>query len=165
MSGPTVSFVLSDLVSDETAAVFAAHASRIRARLPRVEVRHHGGTSLPGLLTQGDVDLHVRAARREFEPARDALGEFYEPLFPGEWDSDVAYFRAPDSQPPVEVVLTVIASLDDRYHHDAWQLIAADPALADRYNALKRRLEGSALDDYKAAKRDFFRELVASLGA
>ena len=165
MTDPTVSFVPSDVVSDETVAVFAAHARRIRGPLPNVEVRHHGGTSLPGLLTQGDVDLHVRAVRRDFEPARDALEELYEPLFPEEWDAEVAYFRAPDSQPLVEVVLTVIGSLDDRYHYDAWQLIAADHDVADRYNDMKRSLEGAALDDYKAAKRDFFRELVASLDA
>jgi hypothetical protein len=59
---------------------------------------------VPGLLTSGDVDLHVRADEQWFKPARELLSE--------------------------------------------------------RYNALKREHEGGSLADYKAAKRDFFRQVV-----
>jgi hypothetical protein len=82
---------------------------------------------MPGLLTSGDVDLHVRADDQWFEPARDLLCELYEPLFRDEWDSDVAYFVAPDAHPAVEIVLTLIESGDDLYHGEAWQRIAARP--------------------------------------
>jgi GrpB-like predicted nucleotidyltransferase (UPF0157 family) len=163
MAEPRLTFVWSDSVAEEAAAVFAAHALRIRARLPHVEIRHHGGTSVPGLLTSGDVDLHVRADERWFEPARDLLSELYEPLFPDEWDSEVAYFVAPGTQPPVEIVLTLSGSVDDLHHGEAWRRILADHDLAERYNALKRKHEGGAIDDYKAAKRYFFRQIVRVL--
>ena len=43
--------------------------------------------------------------------------------------------------------------------------ILSDPALVARYNALKLDHEGGMLDDYKAAKREFFWEVVRGLDA
>jgi hypothetical protein len=75
----------------------------------------------------------------------------------------VAYFVAPDANPAVEIVLTLIGSVDDLYHGEAWQRIAADHDLAARYNDLKRRHEGASISDYKAAKRQFFHQIVRGL--
>jgi GrpB-like predicted nucleotidyltransferase (UPF0157 family) len=86
MAEARLTFVWSDVVAEEAAAVFAAHALRIRQRVPHVEIRHHGGTSVPGLLTSGDVDLHVRSDRQWFKDAQEVLSELYEPLFRDEWD-------------------------------------------------------------------------------
>ncbi len=155
---PKLTFVLSDLVVEEAAAAFAEHERRIRERLPDVEVRHTGGTSVPGVLTTGDVDLQVRTEKESFEAVRDVLRRLYEPLYPQVWHSEGAFFVAAGSQPPVEIALTAIGSLDDLHHGEAWQQIAADPELIERYNAVKRAHEGGSADDYNAAKRDFFYE-------
>jgi GrpB-like predicted nucleotidyltransferase (UPF0157 family) len=72
---------LSDLVAENAAAAFAEHERRIRERLPDVEIRHRGGTSITGVLTTGDVDVHVRAPQQTFENARDVLGDLYEPIY------------------------------------------------------------------------------------
>ncbi len=136
--------------------MFAEHERRIRERLPDVEIRHTGGTSVLGVLTAGDVDLQVRTDRESFEGARDALGELYESHHPEVWHSEGAFFVDPDSEPRVEVALTVIGSLDDLHHGDAWRQIAADPGLIERYNDLKSAHEGGSYGEYQAAKRDFF---------
>lgn len=151
-------FVWSDLVAVEAAETFAEHERRIRERLPDVEIRHTGGTSVRGVLTGGDVDLHVRTGAESFPAARTVLSELYEPLYPEAWHSESAYFVAPDTEPRVEIALTVVGSLDDLHHGEAWQRIAADPELIDEYNALKRAHEGGSPDDYNAAKRAFFYE-------
>jgi GrpB-like predicted nucleotidyltransferase (UPF0157 family) len=153
-----LTFVLSDTVAEEAAAAFAEHERLILTRLPYVEVRHRGGTSIPGLLTSGDVDLHVRAQKQSFASAREVLCELYEPLYPDAWHDESAYFFAAGSTPPVELALTVIGTLDDLHHGDAWRQIEADPELIRRYNALKRAHEGGSRDDYNAAKRDFFHD-------
>jgi GrpB-like predicted nucleotidyltransferase (UPF0157 family) len=156
---PGLTFVLSDVVAEEAAAAFREHEARIRTRLPDVEIRHVGGTSIPGVLTQGDdVDLQVRTDRQSFEAVRDVLSELYEPHYVDVWHPEGAYFFAPDSQPRVEIALSAIGSLDDLHHGEAWQRIAADDDLVQRYNALKREHEGGSIDDYLAAKRDFFLE-------
>lgn len=151
-----LTFVLSDTVAEAAAAAFAEHERHIRTRLARVEIRHTGGTSVPGVLTSGDVDLHVRAEKQTFASAREVLCELYEPLYPDAWHDETAYFFAADSAPPVEVALTVIGTLDDLHHGEAWQRIAADPELISRYNAMKRAHQGGSRDDYNAAKREFF---------
>jgi GrpB-like predicted nucleotidyltransferase (UPF0157 family) len=87
-----LAFVLSDTMTEEAAAAFAEHERRIRTRLASIEVRHTGGTSVPGVLTSGDVDLHVRAEKQTFASARDVLCELYEPLYPDAWHDDSAYF-------------------------------------------------------------------------
>jgi GrpB-like predicted nucleotidyltransferase (UPF0157 family) len=154
----TLALVLSDTVAEEASAAFGEHEGRIRERLPYVEVRHTGGTSVLGVLTSGDVDLQVRTEKQSFASARDVLCELYEPLYPDAWHDESAYFFAAGSKPPVEVALTVIGTLDDFHHGEAWQRIAADPKLTKRYNALKRAHEGGSQDDYNAAKRDFFHD-------
>ncbi len=153
-----VNFFPSDLVAYEAAVAFAEHARRIRERLPQVEIRHTGGTSLRGVLTTGDIDLQVRVEREAFETARDVLGELYEPHCPEAWHSEGAFFVAPGAEPPVEVALTAIGSLDDLHHGESWQRIAADQDLLEQYNALKREHDNGPVDDYQAAKREFFYE-------
>jgi GrpB-like predicted nucleotidyltransferase (UPF0157 family) len=147
---------MSDVFADDAAVAFAQHALRIHERLPDVEVRHTGGTSIPGVLTTGDVDLQVRVEKGAFEVAREILCQLYEPHHADAWHSEGAFFTAPGSQPPVEVALTAIGGLDDLHHGEAWHRIAADQELVERYNALKREHDGGPVDDYLAAKRDFF---------
>jgi GrpB-like predicted nucleotidyltransferase (UPF0157 family) len=153
---PTLRFRRSDHFADEAAAAFAEHARRIRERLPEAEVRHTGGTSIPGVLTSGDVDLHVRVELHAFAPARDVLSQLYEPFHLDAWHSEGAFFTSPGSKPQVEVALTAIGCLDDLHHGEAWRRIAADPNLIERYNAVKRAHEGGSMDEYLAAKRAFF---------
>jgi GrpB-like predicted nucleotidyltransferase (UPF0157 family) len=154
MEQPT--FLRSELVAEQAQAAFAEHAARIRELLPGAEVRHVGGTSVVGLLTTGDVDLHVRVEQADLPAARDALGRLYEPLHPDHW-RESAYFFAPDTSPR-EIALTAIGNLDDLHHGEAWQRIAADPELIARYNALKLACEAGSTDDYDVAKRRFFYE-------
>ena len=163
MNGDPLTFVPSDSIAQQTEAVFAAHAERIREQLPNVEVRLHGGSAAPGLVTSGDVDLHVRTDVEGFGAARDTLSELYEPVLEWKWNDEVAYFVDYGDEPPVELVLTLVGSLDDRFHKAAWERILTDPGLVARYNALKHDHEGGVLDDYKAAKREFFWEIVRSL--
>jgi GrpB-like predicted nucleotidyltransferase (UPF0157 family) len=149
-------FILSDVVAEEAAQVFRHHRDRIRASLPDAEIRHTGGTSVRGLLTSGDVDLQIRVDTASFARARDVLSKLYEPFHHDAWHSEGAFYFAPESEPAVEVALTVIGSLDDLHHGDAWLQIAADPKLIEQYNLMKRAFEGGSVAEYNAAKRAFF---------
>ena len=148
-------FRYSDEIAMVAQAAFAEHAAQITERLPYVEVRHVGGTSVYGLLTAGDVDLQVRVARGKSQHARTVLQEMYAPLYPDAWQ-ETAYFYAPAAEPRVEIALTVMGNVDDLLLIESWDRIAAEPALADAYNALKRAHEGKPPEAYQAAKRDFF---------
>jgi GrpB-like predicted nucleotidyltransferase (UPF0157 family) len=158
-------FALSDDFAAEATLTFRDHERRIRERLPYAEIRHRGGTSVRGVLTTGDVDIHVRVDGDSFESARDALSAVYEPFHRDAWSpGESAFFFVPDSRPAVEIALTVIGSRDDFHHGEAWDRIAADPGLVARYNDLKRLYEGASTSEYDAAKRTFFRESFSSAG-
>jgi GrpB-like predicted nucleotidyltransferase (UPF0157 family) len=153
----TRELVYSDTIAGPARAAAADHAERIHERLPQLEVKHTGGTSVPGVLTTGDVDMQVRAEEEEFVPAREILEELYEPLHPHVWTNESAYFHAPGTDPPVEVALTVKGTVDDFHHGEAWELMAADDDLRERYNDLKRAHADGDGDEYALAKREFFR--------
>ncbi len=163
-SGPpdpaVISFVPSDTLIEEAAAAFANHEARIHDALPTVEIRHVGGTSLPGLLTAGDVDVQVRVETDAFDDARNTLSGLYAPIHKDMWSSEGAFFSAPESSPPVEVALTTIGGAFDLHHGEAWRLLRADDRLIERYNELKRECAGRSADEYRAAKRAFFYELL-----
>jgi GrpB protein len=63
-------FFPSERFAEQASAAYAEHSRRIRKRLPDADVRHVGGTSVPGVLTTGDVDLHVRVEADAFAAAR-----------------------------------------------------------------------------------------------
>jgi GrpB-like predicted nucleotidyltransferase (UPF0157 family) len=147
---------MSDEFTNDARAAFADHERRIRERLPGAEIRHTGGTSIPGVLTSGDVDLQVRVAPERFESAREVLSQLYEPFHLDAWHSEGAVVTSPGSAPQVEVALTAIGCLDDLHHGEAWDRMAADRKLVERYNAMKRAHERGSLEDYLAAKRAFF---------
>lgn len=154
-------FAPSERFAQEAGAAYVEHAGRIGVELPDAEVVHRGGTSVPGVLTSGDVDIHVRVAGEEFEPARDTLATLYEPFHREAWSAgESAFFFAPGSTPPVELALTVRGTVDDFHHGAAWDRIAIDTSLIARYNELKRRCERVSQDEYEAAKREFFAAIV-----
>jgi GrpB-like predicted nucleotidyltransferase (UPF0157 family) len=153
---PQLEFRMSEEFSNDARAAFAEHARRIRERLPDAEVRHTGGTSIPGVLTSGDVDLQVRVAPEMFGSACEVLCELYEPFHLDAWHAEGAFFTSPGSEPKVEVALTAIGCLDDLHHGEAWKRIAADPELIERYNAMKLEQQSGSVDGYNAAKRAFF---------
>ena len=153
----TRELVYSETIAERAAVTFAEHAKRIHERLPEVEVNHSGGSSVPGVLTTGDVDLHVRVEEEELAPAREALEEMYEPLHPHAWTDGSAFFNAPGTDPPVEVALTVKGTVDDLHHGEAWERMAADDDLRERYNDLKRAHADGTDEEYAVKKREFFR--------
>ena len=139
--------------------MFRDHERLIRERLPDAEIKHRGGTSVPGVLTSGDVDIHVRVSDGSFPTARVALIGIYDAIHRDAWSpGESAFFAAPGSEPPVEIALTVIGSRDDLHHGEAWNRIAADPKLLERYNDLKRECEDASPGEYDAAKRAFFQD-------
>ena len=114
---------------------------------------------MPGMLTSGDVDVHVRVATEAFASALDVLSTLYEPFHEDAWTArESAFFVAPGTAPPVEIALTVVGTVDDFHHGEAWDRLAADPQLAERYNEFKRRFETASEGEYDAAKRGFFSE-------
>lgn len=135
--------------------ICAREQQRIASRLPGVEVRLTGGSSLPGALTGGDIDLHARVTG-DFEHAVTVLGGLYAAVRAEVWAPSLAAFEVPDEL-PVGLAATPFGSEHDTFFLGSWARLAADPALLEEYNALKRRHHGSA--GYDREKAAFFGRL------
>ena len=121
-----------------------------------------GGSSLPGALTGGDIDLHLRVPPDDFARVVAALIGSYDVVHPEIWTASLATFAVPGDE-ATGIAVTPIDSEHDLRFRRAWVRLATDPAALESYNALKRRHEGGDLDEYLAAKSQFFDELSAEI--
>jgi GrpB-like predicted nucleotidyltransferase (UPF0157 family) len=155
-------FFQSELVFRERARALAAQeTARIRQLLPAAGIQHIGGTSVPGALTKGDVDLLVLVGAEDFAAGVERLREIYVINQPENWTPTFASFKDDNSFVlPFGAQLLVqgaetyrFVTLRDRLRGDA-------AALAE-YNAIKRAHHGSDHESYRAAKGAFIERLLA----
>ncbi len=145
--------------------VLEEERQRLWETVPDGELSLTGGASLPGALTFGDVDLHLRVPLGEFDAASDALRAVYSVVHPDIWERGFATFEVPGVEPPTGIALTAIDGEHDRLFRRSWQLLAADPQLLDAYNEMKRRHFGADPEAYRSAKSAFFAWLIEGSGA
>jgi GrpB-like predicted nucleotidyltransferase (UPF0157 family) len=142
---------------------FQEEQKKIQRLLPRAEVLHTGGTSVPDALTRGDLDIHVRVLADDFCEARDAFVSVYVTYRPEMWTGEFATFAAPNGPVATGVALTAVGGVHDRRFLVGWQRVKREPVLLEEYNALKLEYEGAPdADSYEAAKSAFFSALVHS---
>ncbi len=150
------------LWSDEILGDARRIHERVRRRLTDLDVPGDlvltGGASLPGVLTKGDVDLHLRVPAPSFERAVALLTESFEPAETGIWKSTLAVFAVP-AQLPTGLAVTPFDSEHDRRFTRAWQRIAEDPTALGEYNRLKRESRDST--EYETRKSGFFDRITA----
>lgn len=116
-----------------------------------------GGSSVPGALTRGDIDLHLRVPSDEFDQIASRLKDVFDVVHPEIWAPTLATFDV-TRDPPVGLAVTPRGSEHDLRFARSWQLLAADPGLVQAYNEVK---QSAADDEYEARKSDFFDMLLA----
>lgn len=142
-------------------AEFESERSKIARLLPEADVRHIGGTSVPGALTKGDLDIQVRVSPERFAPAVSRLRQIYATVNEDVWDAEFAVFAArPGPLPePTRISIAAVGSLYDRNGAGLWDLVAAHPPLLRRYNDLKKKHVAEGRQAYEDAKAAFFKGL------
>ncbi|QGQ21108.1 hypothetical protein GC089_14505 [Cellulomonas sp. JZ18] len=144
-------------IHDAAVAVVEAERAALRARGVPGELVWTGGSSVPGALTRGDVDLHLRVAPEEFARAVALLREDHAVVHPEIWCATLATF-AVDAPVPAGLAVTPVGSEHDVRFTRTWELLRTDPRLLAAYNAMKT----SAADaDYEDRKSVFVDRLLA----
>ena len=135
---------------------------RERARLAPLLADHElilvGGSSVPGALTKGDVDLHLRVPPDAFDQTVTVLRGVYQVVHPEIWQASLATF-AVEAPLPAGLAVTPAGSEHDLRFTRTWQLLAADPDLLSAHNAVKLRCENLG-GEYERQKSAFFDRLV-----
>ncbi len=112
-----------------------------------------GGLSVPGALTKGDVDLHLRVAPEHFADTVARLEGRYATASPHAWAPTLAVFDVPATLSTGLAVTPVGSEHDDRFTN-TWRALRESPDLLARYNALKASSAGTPA--YERLKSDFF---------
>ena len=120
-----------------------------------------GAASVPGALTKGDVDLHLRVTPADFDDAVERLRGVYEVGSAGAWAATLAVFEVPRAR-ATGLAVTPVGSEHDLRFTSAWRALRRRPELLDAYNALKRRAAGT--DSYEEAKSAFFTSVSGRVG-
>jgi GrpB-like predicted nucleotidyltransferase (UPF0157 family) len=140
---------------DEASRIVEAERTRL-SRLVEGELSLSGAMSVEGMLTRGDVDLHLRVSVHAFEEAVSAVSEVYEPVLAAIWTPSLATFGIAEHALPTGVAVTAIGSEHDVLFRRTWRRLAADPSLVARFNAIKARHARAGEAAYERAKADFF---------
>ncbi len=151
--------------SDDVLAVARTVLAAERARLTGLgvpgELRLVGGSSVPGALTVGDVDLHLRVEPASFAAAVAVLRDHLAVVHPEIWVPTLATFAVP-APVPAGLAVTPVGSEHDLRFTRTWTLLAADPVLVAEYNAVKTASAAPGGADYERRKSAFFDRVVAA---
>lgn len=155
-------------IRDEVMRAFSGERSDAHADDSAVDVQHIGSTSVPGLCAKPVIDVLLGAAslaRIEANiGALAALGYVYVSKYERELPMRRYFVRDADGERPrVHLHGVVIGSPIWREHVAFRDALRADPALRDRYAALKTELAARFARDkaaYTDAKAPFIRAAI-----
>jgi GrpB-like predicted nucleotidyltransferase (UPF0157 family) len=154
----TEGLVWSDALVVEAAAIRVAVARTLADRDVPGELALTGAASLPGALTKGDVDLHLRVVGPDaFAAALERLAEVYRPTSRAAWAATLAVFDVPGGR-PTGLAVTPVDSEHDRRFRRSWSRLRDEPALLEEYNAWKRAAFGDP--SYEGQKSAFFTRIA-----
>jgi hypothetical protein len=145
-----MALIWSDTIIDQARLIHR----HLQAQLPG-ELLLTGAASLPGLLTKGDVDLHLRVPPETFDQVIADLDTRYPRAGLHSWAPTLAVYDIPGFPLPTGLAVTPTNSEHDHRFTRAWSLLAADADLRTQYNALKL-----SSPDYESAKSTFFSKLA-----
>ncbi len=158
----TVWFRPSEDFKELADTVFEQERIKIVEKIPGAEVHHIAGTSIPGLLTKGDLDINIRVQQNHFNDAVTTLKEMYDINQPENWTSNYASFKN-DTGLGIDfgAQLSAIDTSGD-YFLKPRDLLLKNPELVKELNELKTKYEGKSMDDYRREKGAFFQRLIKS---
>ncbi|WP_225753543.1 hypothetical protein [Actinotalea sp. Marseille-Q4924] len=161
--GGPARLVRSEDLHDAAAAVHADVARWLGARRVPGSVHLTGALSVPGVLTRGDVDLHLRVPPDVWEEALPALRDLLPVVHPEIWCATLATFAVPPGLSgglPAGLAATPVGSEHDVRFTRTWQRLAAEPDAVAELNALKAASWAVSPQEYEAQKGAFFERLL-----
>jgi hypothetical protein len=144
----------SERFASEAQQILAAERALLRRYGIPGDLVLVGGSSVPGALTKGDVDLHLRVMGAEFDTVVAACRSLHTVVHPEIWQPTLATFEVAASL-PTGLAVTPVSSEHDLRFTRVWRLLADDPRLVTAYNEAKLAGEIGG-PDYEQRKSDFF---------
>lgn len=153
----------SEFFGREVAAIFEDLRTRILELLPEVEVLHVGGTSIPGAITKGDLDVQIRVERDQLVSAVMVLEKIVVPNNREMWNGSLAIFRDEITYHWKIDILVTAKGFDDDNCYKFRELLINQPDLLEEYNDIKLRWGRGEFRKYKSEKDRFYEKLTGLL--
>ena len=153
----TVHFVKTEEVSEKIDRLFESEKAKLSELFPHADIKHIGGTSVPGTISKGDLDINVRVDQAGFNSVIEKLKTIYEINQPNNWTAGFASFK--DDSCDLGVQVTAIGSSDDCFITQR-DYLRAHPEKVTELNQLKEKFEGKSMDEYRKEKGVFFEGLT-----
>lgn len=151
-------FLPSQSYLQQVQALFTEHRQKILQLLPTAQVEHIGATSVPGLLTKGDLDLQVSVSLQEFNQAVVLLQKEYFNHQLENWTESFASFKDENSDIPVGVQLVIQDSPSDIFVKSR-NLLLTQSEKVEELNQLKQFHADGDMETYIRHKGEFFTAL------
>ena len=153
-----VHFIKTEDSGAKIEVLFASEKQKLSKLLPTADIQHIGGTSVPGSISKGDLDINVRVTPKDFQRATEILTKLYQINQPHNWTAGFASFK--DDTRDLGIQVTAIGSPDD-YFVAQRDYLRAHPDKVTELNTLKEKFEGKSMDEYRKAKGIFFEKLLS----
>lgn len=155
----SVHFIPYEETYQRARRVYDQQEERLLRLFPFADIQHIGGTSIPGSLTKGEIDINLRVKPEYFEQVKSKLKELYKVNQTENWTGNFASFKDDKNYDlPVGVQLTIINSSHDFFIKQRDHLIKSKKLL-DQLNKLKQKFEGKSMEEYQKEKSKFFEKL------
>lgn len=126
---------------------------------PSAEAYDMGSTSIPGLLTKGDLDINLRVGKKDYKRAISYMSKSFDRSQLENWNDGFASFASKGDIEgiPVGIQITVKGHEEDKFFKQL-ELLKSDPSLIKKYNDIKKEYNGREMDDYRKAKWKFIED-------
>ena len=120
-----------------------------------VDVQHVGSSSIPGALTQADLDIQIRTTKENFEKTVGILKRHFDVKHLDNWTNEFVSFTSIKNILPTDFIVTIEHSRYDHFYKTR-DYLKAHPEMLSKYNAMKQLYEGKIYSEYSDAKKLFF---------
>ncbi|USD64280.1 GrpB family protein [Vibrio sp. SCSIO 43136] len=139
--------------------LFAEYKPRIEKLLPHATIEHIGASSVPNLISKGDLDIYIGVEAGLLEASVETLKKIGFEEKSGTLRTDELCML--ESQRGDDVALQVVAQ-GSRYEFflKFRDCLRANPVLVDEYNILKSSSMDLSHDEYRAKKSVFIQRVL-----
>lgn len=127
--------------------------------IPKAHIEHVGGTSIPGALTKGDLDISVSVEEKDFKQAVEFCSKLFQPVYQDMlWNNNFAVFQDKSNPIKVDIMLVVRNSSYDSFVKTR-DFISRNSEVLNEYNKIKEQYLEIPYEEYLKMKKGFFENI------